>query len=120
MKKTKHVGIYYRTNKDGSKTYYLRFTNNNHQTWFAAGPLIEHAKDLWRRHKIAVADGNLGIIRPSRVDFKSVTSRYFEHYKSKSKERNWPRVESIIKILNFQIGLLGEQVTSCKSHFFLL
>jgi len=104
MKKTRHTGIYYRMNKDGSKTYYLRLIINNRQTWTAAGPLINHAKDLWRRYKIGIADGNLGIVRPKRADFKSVASRYFEHYKSKSKERNWPRVESIIKILNSFFG----------------
>ena len=105
MVKTKHPGIYYWPCKDGSRSYHLRITVDGMQTWTSAGPSLSNAQDLWRRHKIGLTDDKFGIVRPRKKTFKSIATDYFEkHYKTISKERNWPRVESIIKMLNNYFG----------------
>jgi len=114
MIKTKYPGIYYWPCKDGSRSYHLRIAIDGMQTWQSAGPSLANAQDLWRRFKIGLADDKFGIVRPRKKSFESVAIDYFEkHYKVKCKERNWPRVESIIKkLINYFGNMYLHKITS--------
>ncbi len=100
MKKTKHPGIYYRTNKDGSRTYYLRIKSRSQQTWLAVGRKITDAKELRNKIKVEQAEGKLGVIRPKKYTFRELADEYWKYYTTKGTKRNWDRVRSLIKQLN--------------------
>lgn len=104
MKKTKHTGIYYRLRRDGSKTFYLRLKIGGRQTWLAVGARITDAKELWNRFQVERAEGKLGVVRPKKIKFRELAAEYFEHYKTRAKERNWGKVHSTIKQLDSYFG----------------
>ena len=105
MKKVpNNPGIYYRLDKTGQKIYYLRLKRGTRQTWRKIGPRLKDAKDRWHKIKLGQVDEQLGVKVGRKALFHQVSAEYFEHYKSKAKERNWARVESIIRQLDKFFG----------------
>ena len=105
MKKVpNNPGIYYRLDKTGQKVYYLRLKRGTRQTWRKIGPRLKDAKDRWHKIKLGQVDKHLGVKVGKKALFHQVSAEYFEHYKSKANERNWARVESIIRQLDKFFG----------------
>ena len=116
MVKTKYRCIYYRVNRDGSRTYYLHITVNGRRTWRKAGETVTAARDRYREYETLKGLAGFGIRIPRRIRFGELVEAYLLQYfkRTGNDPRTAYRIKSAMKRLLSEFG--GRIVSEITAH----
>ena len=115
MTKTKYRCIYYRDNRDGSRSYYLHITVNGTRTWRKAGETVTEARERYREYETLKGLAGFGIRIPRRIRFEELAEAYLQQYFSRTGEdpRTAYRIRSTMKrLLDAFGGRIVSEITA--------